>query len=91
MAIRYLKKHAALEGVVSVEDAEALLQWLRARPEPAVHLGKCEHVHGATLQVLLAVKPKLVALPKDPWLASVLAEASHAAAADQPSAALEGN
>lgn len=68
MTIRYLKKHAALEGCVTVEEAEALGQWLRAQAKPAVHLGKCGHVHAAVLQVLLVLRPKLVARPADPWL-----------------------
>ena len=72
MPVRYLKKHAALEAVVTVEDAEELTQWLRQQAAPAVHLGKCEHVHGAVLQVLLALKPSLCAPPVDRWLAAVL-------------------
>ena len=72
MPIRYLKKHAALEGVVTVEDAEALTQWLQLQAVPAVHLGKCTHLHGAVLQVLLALKPKLCAPPADALLADVL-------------------
>lgn len=75
MPIRYLKKHAAFDGVVTVEDAEDLTQWLRRQTVPAVHLGKCEHVHGAVLQVLLALKPSLCVPPVDPWLAAVLASA----------------
>ena len=31
MGIRYLKKHAVLEGHVRVDDAEALAQWLQAQ------------------------------------------------------------
>lgn len=73
MPVRYLKKHAALEAVVTVEDAEELTQWLRQQADPAVHMGKCDHVHGAVLQVLLALKPRLSAPPADPWLAAVLA------------------
>jgi hypothetical protein len=72
MGIRYLKKHAALEGVVSVEDAETLMQWLRVQAKPAVHLGKCEHLHGAVLQVLLALRPRIAAAPADAWLAGAL-------------------
>lgn len=72
MAIRYLKRHAALEGVVGVEEAESLLGWLRAQARPAVHLGRCDHVHAAVLQVLLALQPKIVAKPADPLLASLL-------------------
>jgi hypothetical protein len=72
MTIRYLKKHAALEGHVVVEDAEALTRWLLEQREPAVHLGACESVHGAVLQVLLALHPKVKAMPADPHLAAVL-------------------
>ncbi len=61
MPIRYLKKHAALEGEVGVETAEELAQWLRAQKKPAVHLGKCAHLHAAVLQVLLALKPAISA------------------------------
>ena len=72
MTIRYLKKHAALEGHVTVDDAEALAQWLQQQAVPAVHLGKCEHLHAAVLQVLLALRPRLKALPADAHLAGVL-------------------
>lgn len=73
MPVRYLKKHAALEGHVAVEDAEALSAWLRDQPAPAVHLGKCEQVHAAVLQTLLALKPRIVAPPSCRWLAAALA------------------
>jgi len=72
MTIRYLKKHAALEGVVGVEDAETLAHWLQQQAKPAIHLGKCQHLHAAVLQVLLTLKPKLIAAPVDPWLTAVL-------------------
>lgn len=72
MTIRYLKKYAALEGNVSVDDAETLAQWLQKQPAPAVHLGKCAHVHAAVLQVLLALRPKLMAPPGDAHLAAAL-------------------
>lgn len=72
MAIRYLKKHAALEGAVAAEDAEALSDWLRAHPAAGVHLGKCEQVHASVLQVLLALRPRLLAPPAERWLAAAL-------------------
>lgn len=72
MPIRTLKKHAALEGQVSAEDAETLQAWLLAQPKPAVHLGRCEHLHTAVLQVLLALGPRIVAAPADRWLAAAL-------------------
>ncbi len=72
MTIRYLNKHAALEGHVAADDAEALAQWLLQQREPAVHLGKCEDVHGAVLQVLLALHPRCKSPPADPLLRAVL-------------------
>ncbi len=72
MSIQYLHDHAALEGTVSVEDAEALAQWLQQQDAPAVHLGQCEHLHGAVLQVLLALRPELLSPPPDRFLAGVL-------------------
>jgi hypothetical protein len=75
MSIRYLKKYAALEGVVGVDDAEALAQWLSQQARPAVHMGQCEHLHGAVLQVLLALAPKVTVPPPDALLAGVLAAA----------------
>lgn len=79
MPIRYLKKYAALEGFVGVDDAEPLGQWLRNQNAPAVHLGKCEQVHAAVLQVLMALAPRVSMAPADPWLAAALAQAGELA------------
>jgi hypothetical protein len=84
MTIRYLKKYAALEGHVGVDDAEALGQWLRNQNAPAVHLGKCEQVHAAVLQVLLALNPRISAPPADPWLAAALQQSGDRHAAGVP-------
>lgn len=73
MGLRFLKKHAALEGIVSAEEAQALADWLREQKAPAVHLGRCEQVHAAVLQVLLALRPRIVAMPAERWLAAALA------------------
>lgn len=72
MPIRYLKKHAALEDIVTVEDADALLAWLKNQPKPAVNLTKSKHLHAAVLQVLLAVRPHIVGEVPDKWMARVL-------------------
>ncbi|WKB56102.1 hypothetical protein [Eleftheria terrae] len=74
MGIEFLKDQALLAGTVSVEDAEALAQHLRALPRPAVHLGECEHLHAAALQVLLALRPVLLAAPREAWLAAALSD-----------------
>ncbi|MEY4766292.1 MAG: hypothetical protein RI907_2965 [Pseudomonadota bacterium] len=77
MGIRYLKKHAALEDIVTVEDAEVLQKWLNTQAKPAVNLSKCKHMHAAALQVLLALKPALVGEVPDPWLHAALCRPTH--------------
>lgn len=72
MGIRYLKKHAALEDIVTVEDAEALQEWLKKQSKPAVNLSKSQHVHAAVVQVLLALRPSIVGEVPDPWMAKAL-------------------
>lgn len=74
MGIRFLKRYAALENVVSVEDAEALMQWLRVQKRPAVHLVRCSHMHAAVLQVLLVLQPKVLSMPANAWLQAALAK-----------------
>ncbi len=73
MPVRYLKTHAVLEGIVTVEDAEALTQWLQARKNPKVHLARCEHMHTAVLQALVYWKPQVMLNAQDPVLARLLA------------------
>lgn len=73
MPIRFHKKQAMLDGFVAVEDAETLSNWLREGPGRGVHLGQCAQVYGAVLQVLLALKPRVVAAPADRQLAAALA------------------
>lgn len=73
MGIRYLKKSVTLQGRISAEDAEELQQWLKSQPRAAVNVGKCEHMHAAVLQVLLALRPRVTGTPADPWLQAALA------------------
>lgn len=72
MGIRYLKKHAALEDIVTVEDAEGLFDWLKQQAKPAVTLSKCVHVHTAVLQVLLMTQAKVNGDIPDPLLRQAL-------------------
>ena len=69
MGIRYLKKHAALEEIVTVEDAEALVEWIKKQAKPAVNVSKCVHMHAAVLQVLMATRPHILGEASDPLLA----------------------
>ncbi len=73
----YKKTVAVLEGVCTVEEAESLLGWLQEHPKGKVNLKKCEHLHAAVLQVLMAAGPDVSVWPEDPglqgWIETALA------------------
>lgn len=72
MPFEYEHDCALLLGSVTADDAEVLSQWLQLQDAPSIDLGGCEHLHGAALQVLLALRPRVLVPPLDPFLASVL-------------------
>lgn len=75
MAIEYRKNLAVFKDVVSVDDAEALLEWLQRKSAARVDLSACSHLHPANLQVLMAAKPTIGAWPADSGLAMWLKSA----------------
>lgn len=76
MPIEYKKNLAVFRDVVSVEEAEGLLEWLQNKPAAKIHLAACTHLHPANLQVLMAVKARIIAWPDDAdlraWLETAL-------------------
>jgi len=76
MPIAYKKTVAVLTDVCTVEEAEELLEWLHAHPGGKVNLKELAHPHTAVLQVLMALRPKISALPRDEavraWLAPAI-------------------
>jgi hypothetical protein len=73
MGMKLTKKAVTLDGVVTVEDAEELANWLKKSPKAAVNVSSAGHLHSAVLQVLLALKPRIDGKPADPWLEAALA------------------
>lgn len=65
MAIEYKKKLAIFRDVVSVDEAEGLLEWLQNKPAAKIDLEDCTHLHPANLQVLMAAKNRIIAWPDD--------------------------
>jgi hypothetical protein len=59
-------------GLIGVEDAEILLEWLIQHPGGRVDLSACTHLHAANLQVLMAAQPKITAWPNHEALADWL-------------------
>jgi hypothetical protein len=61
---------ANLVGVVTVDEVEQLVGWLRSAKRPKVALRRCNHLHTAALQALLLFRPKISSAPNDAFLAA---------------------
>ena len=77
MAIEYKKSQAVFSDIVSVDEAEGLLEWLQKSKGAKIYLGACTHLHPANLQVLMAAKSRTIASwPSDTafraWLETAL-------------------
>jgi hypothetical protein len=65
MPIEYKKNRVVFRDEVTVEEAEALLEWLQTRPSAKVDLSACVHLHTASLQVMMAAKINVSSWPKN--------------------------
>lgn len=65
MPIEYKKNMAIFSDVVSVNEAEGLLEWLQNKPSAKIDLDGCTHLHPANLQVLMAAKSRIASWPAD--------------------------
>jgi hypothetical protein len=79
MPIEFKKQKAVFRGGATVEEAEALLEWLQTKPAAKVDLSTCSHLHTADLQVLMAAKTEVASWPADSdlraWLETALKSA----------------
>jgi len=74
MPFQFAKNMVTAEESCTVEDALPLLEFLQSHRGAKVDLGPCTHLHTAVLQVLLAAKPKITALPREAFLARWLSQ-----------------
>ncbi len=72
MAIQYGKTVVKFIDMVSVEDTEALWQWMQQHPSGKINLAKCQHLHTSILQLLILTKPTISAWPQDVVFKNVL-------------------
>ncbi len=79
MPIEYKKKQAFLRDIVTVDEAEGLLEWLQSKPGARIDLSQCSHLHPANLQVLMAAASRVSAWPADAALSAWLQTALTAA------------
>lgn len=74
-----------LEGVVSIEETDALLEALAGHAGIGVDLSACEHLHTAPLQLLrLRMVPVLVPPADSFWLRCLRGTVSPVATAREP-------
>jgi len=65
MPIEFQKKAAVFLGIIGVDEAEELLEWLQKKPKARIDLSACTYLHPADLQVLMAAKPTISQWPED--------------------------
>jgi hypothetical protein len=66
--LRLTDQLATVSDVLTVDDVEPFVSWLRAHPAGQVDLGDCGHVHTGALQALLLFRPALAVPPGDGFL-----------------------
>ena len=82
MSLQLRDRVATLSGVLTVDEVEPLVAWLRVTKGASVNLRECTHLHTGAFQALLCFRPKLSAAPRDlflaahvlPWLTSARPE-----------------
>ncbi|WP_231953744.1 hypothetical protein [Actinoplanes derwentensis] len=70
MPLELHEETANLVGVVTVDEVEQLVGWLRTAKRPRVSLRRCNHLHTGALQALLLFRPKISSAPSDAFLAT---------------------
>ncbi len=68
MPIEYREKIAVFEGQCALEEVEVLMNWLENGPEGTIDLSRCDGLHGALLQVLIAAQRPVSVPPDDAFL-----------------------
>ena len=76
MPIRCVDDTVFLEGVCAVEDAEIVLEHLQSGAR-VIDWSDCTHLHSACFQVMLAARPPMRGVPRNPELARWLAPILH--------------
>ncbi len=70
MPLELRDRLATLSGVVTVDEVEPLVGWLRTTPKARINLRNCNHLHTAAIQALLLFQPKISVAPLDSFLAT---------------------
>ncbi len=63
---------ARFKDIVTVHEAEQLYEWLMGQSPIKIDLSACTHLHTACLQLLMLIKPEIIAMPEDKEIREVL-------------------
>jgi hypothetical protein len=69
MPLRFEDDTVYFEENCAVEEALTLTEHLRFHAYSRTDLSRCTYLHTSLAQVLLAMKPRIVAMPEEPFLA----------------------
>ena len=70
MPLELRDRVATLSGVVTVDEVEPLVAWLRSTARGRINLRDCNHLHTAAIQALLLFRPKVSVAPVDSFLST---------------------
>ena len=70
MSLQLHDRVATLSGVLTVDEVEPLVAWLRTTEGASVNLRHCTHLHTGAYQALLCFRPRVSAVPRDLFLAA---------------------
>ena len=70
MPLELHENTATLSGVVTVDEVEPFVAWLRSADKPKVNLRRCNHLHTGALQALLLFQPRITSAPADGFLST---------------------
>ncbi|QQP91742.1 hypothetical protein IGS68_11290 [Skermanella sp. TT6] len=68
MSVRFADGTIILEGECQVDEAEPLLEFLLADPGAPVDWAGCTYLHTSLIQVLLAVRPRVINSPQSEFV-----------------------
>jgi hypothetical protein len=68
MSVRFIDGRIELAGACPLEDAEALVGAIIEHSAAPIDLSGCSALHTAVVQVILAARSEIAAMPADPFL-----------------------
>lgn len=72
MSVEVIGDTIRIVGNATVADAEPLLVALQDDPARPIDLGHAAHLHSAVVQILLALRPRIIGTPAYPFFTACI-------------------